>query len=259
MSNQASNRVDRAGLKVAAELNQLVANEVLPGTGVDVDTFWQGFANCLDELHPVNKALLIRRDELQAQIDAYHAERHGKALDAEDYKAFLKDIGYLLPEPADFTIATENVDEEIAHIAGPQLVVPVMNARFSLNAANARWGSLYDAFYGTDILPEEPGREKGDSYNPARGELVVAKVAQYLDSIVPLTEASHSDVISYEIATGADGRRHLRALLDNGGNTGLVDEDQFVGYVNEEAPSSVLLKHNNLHLDILIDQIGRAH
>lgn len=262
MSNQASNRVDRAGLKVAAELDQLVANEVLPGTGVDVDTFWQGFANCLDELHPVNKALLIRRDELQAQIDAYHAERHGKALDAEDYKAFLKDIGYLLPEPADFTIATENVDEEIAHIAGPQLVVPVMNARFSLNAANARWGSLYDAFYGTDILPEEPGREKGDSYNPARGELVVAKVAQYLDSIVPLTEASHSDVVSYEIATGADGRRHLRALLDNGGNTGLVDEDQFVGYVNEDAPSSVLLKHNNLHLDILIDRedpVGAAH
>lgn len=262
MSNQASNRVDRAGLKVAAELDQLVANEVLPGTGVDVDTFWQGFAACLDELHPVNKALLARRDELQAQIDAYHAERHGKALDAEDYKAFLKDIGYLLPEPADFTIETENVDEEIAHIAGPQLVVPVMNARFALNAANARWGSLYDAFYGTDILPEEPGREKGDSYNPARGELVVAKVAQYLDSIVPLAEASHSEVVSYEIATGADERRHLRALLDNGGNTGLVDEDQFVGYLNEEAPSSVLLKHNNLHLDILIDRddpVGAAH
>ncbi|MEM7003540.1 MAG: malate synthase G, partial [Pseudomonadota bacterium] len=199
---------------------------------------------------------------LQAIIDDYHLKNRGQALDPQAYKAFLTEIGYLLPEPADFAIETSNVDEEIATMAGPQLVVPVMNARFSLNAANARWGSLYDAFYGTDILPEEPGREKGSSYNPARGELVVAKVAEYLDAIVPLEGASHTEVTAYAIGTGADGRRQMRALLNNGGNTGLQDATQFAGYINEEDPSSLLLKHNGLHLDIQIDRadpVGAVH
>jgi malate synthase len=255
-------RISRGNLQVAAELDQLVAAKVQPDTGVSVEAFWAGLESCLDQLGPINKALLARRDDLQAQIDAYHAERRGQTFDAADYKTFLQEIGYLLPEPDDFVIETQNVDTEIAKIAGPQLVVPVMNARFSLNAANARWGSLYDAFYGTDILPEEPGREKGTEYNPARGELVVTRVCAYLDEVVPLSSASHSEVVAYEIAVGGDGKRHLRTLLDNGGNTGLQDESQFVGYVGEESPSSILLKHNNLHIDILIDRedpVGAIH
>ena len=255
-------RVNRSGLQVAAELDALVAEQIIPGTGVDVDQFWAAFAATLDELGPVNRELLARRAELQATIDDYHLKNRGQALDPQAYKAFLTEIGYLLPEPADFAIETSNVDEEIATMAGPQLVVPVMNARFSLNAANARWGSLYDAFYGTDILPEEPGREKGSSYNPARGELVVAKVAEYLDAIVPLEGASHTEVTAYAIGTGADGQRQMRALLNNGGNTGLQDATQFAGYINEEDPSSLLLKHNGLHLDIQIDRadpVGAVH
>ena len=255
-------RVERSGLQVAKVLDDLVANEVLPGTGVAVDDFWQGLAEALVELGPRNKELLARRDEFQEKIDQYHLERKGQPLDADEYKAFLKEIGYLLDEPADFTIGTQNVDPEISQIAGPQLVVPVMNARFSLNAANARWGSLYDALYGTDILPEEPGREKGTSYNPARGELVVARATEYLDSIVPLEGASHGDVTAYGIGADSSGQRQLRALTSDGGNTGLVDPGQFVGYVNEDEPSSILLKHNNLHVEIQIDKndpVGAVH
>ncbi len=257
-----TDRIQRGSLQVAAELDTLVAEQVLPGTGVDLDNFWAGFERCLNELGPVNRELLAKRDDLQAQIDTYHLEHKGQALDAADYKAFLERIGYLLPEPADFKIGTINVDEEIAAIAGPQLVVPVMNARYALNAANARWGSLYDALYGTDILPEEPGREKGTSYNPARGELVVARAAQYLDAMVPLAGASHSDVTVYAIGAGDDGVRQLRAILADGNSTGLDDPAQFVGYVNEEEPSSILLKNNSLHIEIQIDRdhpVGAVH
>ncbi len=256
------NRIQRGSLQIAAQLDALVAEQILPGTGVDLDGFWAGFEACLNELGPVNKTLLAKRDELQAKVDAYHLERKGQTLDAAAYKQFLKDIGYLLPEPADVQIETQNVDEEIAKIAGPQLVVPVMNARFALNAANARWGSLYDAFYGTDIIPEEPGREKGSSYNPARGELVVARVTQYLDATVPLAGASHTDVTQYAIGADANGHRQLRALLNDGGNTGLVDDSQFVGFVNEEDPSVILLKNNGLHIEIQIDRedpVGAVH
>lgn len=258
----AEQRVSRGSLQVAAELDALVAERVLPGTGVDPDAFWAGLEQCLAELGPVNRQLLARRDELQQTIDAYHQERRGQALDEAHYKKFLTEIGYLLPDPGEVKIETQNVDDEIAAIAGPQLVVPVMNARFALNAANARWGSLYDAFYGTDIIPEEPGREKGSSYNPARGELVVAKAAEFLDQAVPLEGASHTEVTAYAIGEGADGTRHLRAILNNGGNTGLTDEAQFVGFVNEDNPSSILLKHNGLHIDIQIDPedpVGAVH
>jgi malate synthase len=249
-------------LQVAAELDALVAEQILTGTGVALEDFWAGFEACLQELGPVNKTLLAKRDELQEKIDGYHLDRKGQALDADDYKQFLTDIGYLLPDPGDVQIETENVDAEIASTAGPQLVVPVMNARFALNAANARWGSLYDAFYGTDVIPEEPGREKGTSYNPARGELVVARVAQYLDETVPLAGASHTEVTQYAIGADADGNRQLRALLNNGGNTGLADDGQFVGYVNEDEPSAILLKNNGLHIEIQIDRndaVGAVH
>ncbi len=255
-------RIARGSLQVAAQLDRLVANDIIPGTGVDVDAFWAGLESCLEALGGVNKALLARRDELQKAIDDYHLSRKGQALDPAEYKHFLSEIGYLLPEPDDFSIETRNVDAEIASIAGPQLVVPVMNARFSINAANARWGSLYDALYGTDILPEEPGREKGTSYNPARGELVVARATEYLDSIVPLAGASHGDVTAYGIGAGNDGVRTLRAILNDGNNTALEDPAQFVGYVNEEDPRAILLRHNNLHAEIQIDRndpVGAVH
>lgn len=254
--------VQRGSLQVAAQLDELIANEMIPGTGVDVDQFWQGFADCLAELGPKNKELLAVRDDLQARIDAWHAERKGQTLDEVEYKAFLQDIGYLLPDVGDVQITTENVDAEIAQMAGPQLVVPVMNARFSINAANARWGSLYDAFYGSDIIAEEPGREKGTSYNPSRGELVVAKVAGILDQTVPLQGASHSNVSQYAIGADAAGGRHLRAILNDGNNTGLVDPNQFSGYINEDDPIVILLKINGLHIEIQIDHhdpVGAVH
>ncbi|HEY5647387.1 MAG TPA: malate synthase G [Pseudomonadales bacterium] len=255
-------RIHRGSLKVAAELDRLIAEEILPGTGVDLDDFWSGFEALLAELTPRNRALLARREQLQKQIDEWHLARKGQPIDRAAYRRFLEEIGYLLPEPGPFHIRTQNVDEEIARIAGPQLVVPVMNARFSLNAANARWGSLYDAFYGTDVIAESSGREKGTSYNPARGELVVALATEFLDATVPLEGASHSKVIAYGIGADAAGVRQLRAVLEDGGNTGLVDAGQFVGYIDEAEPRSVLLKHNGLHVEIQIDHshpVGSAH
>ena len=257
-----TDRIQQGTLQVAAVLNQLVEEQVLPGTGVAAADFWSGLESCVTELGPVNRQLLATRADFQAQIDAYHQARKGQVLDPVAYKQFLTEIGYLLPQPSDFSIETQNVDEEIAAVAGPQLVVPVMNARFALNAANARWGSLYDALYSTDVLPEEPGREKGSSYNPARGEIVVAAAAQYLDAAVPLHGASHSAVTTYGIGSDASGKRHLRAILDDGGNTGLADPTQFVGYVNEDNPSAILLKNNGLHLEIQIDRehsVGALH
>jgi malate synthase len=256
-----SGRVNRSGLAVAVELDRLVSERAAPGTGVDPAAFWAGFAAILADLGPRNRALLAKRDELQAQIDAWFDARRGQSIDAPAYKRFLEEIGYLLPEPADFRIETQNVDEEIAHTAGPQLVVPVMNARYALNAANARWGSLYDALYGTDVIPEEPGREKGTTYNPARGELVVARAAAFLDQAVPLEGASHVDVIAYAIGEG-NGVRHLRAILNDGNSTGLADPDQFAGFVDENDPSAVLLRNHGLHIEIQIDRrhpVGAVH
>ncbi len=257
-----TDRLTIAGLQVAKPLADLVADQIAPGTGVDVAAFWQGFAQILQDLVPKNQALLGQRDKLQEQIDAWHTERKGKAFDAAEYKAFLEQIGYLLPEPAPFEITTRNVDPEIASMAGPQLVVPVMNARFAINAANARWGSLYDAFYGTDILPEGPGQEKGSSYNPVRGELVVAKAAEVLDSAVPLDGASHTEVVAYGIGQSDGKPAQLRAVLSSGGNTGLADPAQFVGYVGEGEPSALLLTNNGLRLEIQIDSsnpVGAVH
>ena len=256
-----TDRVQRGGLRVAGEIDRLVCGEMLPGTGVNPNAFWAGMEAALDELGPVNRALLAKRDELQETIDAWHVKQRGLPLDPDAYKGFLHDIGYLLPEPVDFTIDTGRVDAEIASLAGPQLVVPVMNARYALNAANARWGSLYDAFYGTDVLPEEPGREKGTSYNPARGELVIARATEFLDRVVPLQDASHGDVRLYLIGSGGDGNT-LRAVLADGGNTGLADPTQFRGHVGDGEPGVVLLRNNGLHIELQIDRshpVGAAH
>ena len=248
-------RRSRFGLMVARELDEFIANEALPGTDVSLDDFWSGFSAIVRDLTPTNRALLAKRDELQTAIDAWHRDRRGQQHDSEAYKAFLMDIGYLVPEGGDFEIATANVDPEIAHMAGPQLVVPVMNARFALNAANARWGSLYDALYGTDLIPESPGREKGNAYNPARGELVIERAARELDGVVPLRGASHADVTAYRIAGEGDSRA-LEAVT-SAGPMPLATPAQFAGFTGSaDEPSSVLLCHNGLHVEI---QVDRAH
>ncbi|MGP0173988.1 malate synthase G [Pseudomonas sp. NCHU5208] len=242
-------RVQVGGLQVAKALYDFVNNEAIPGTGLAADKFWAGAAAVIGELAPKNRALLDKRDELQAQIDAWHQARKGQAHDAAAYKAFLQEIGYLLPEPADFQASTTNVDEEIAQLAGPQLVVPVMNARFALNASNARWGSLYDALYGTDVISEEGGAEKGKGYNKVRGDKVIAFARAFLDEAAPLGAGSHADATGYRIEGGK-----LVVSLKGGSNSGLRDDAQLVGFQGEaSAPIAVLLKHNGLHFEIQID------
>ncbi len=247
-----TSRVQKGGLQIAEELFNLVNGEIAPGTGVDVDHFWAEFEAIVNDLTPKNRALLRKRDELQATIDGWHRERSGQAHDAAAYKAFLQDIGYLLPEGDDFRITTENVDVEIAAQAGPQLVVPVKNARFALNAANARWGSLYDALYGTNAISEEGGAEKGKGYNPVRGAKVIAFARNHLDTVAPLTEGSHADATAYAVEGG-----QLRVSLNSGAVVGLQQPEKCLGYRGEaSAPSAVLLKNNGLHVEIQIDRDG---
>lgn len=241
--------VQVGGLQVAKVLYDFVNNEALPGTGLDVAGFWIGAEQLINELAPENKALLAKRDDLQAKIDAWHQSRAGQAHDASAYKSFLQEIGYLLPEAADFQITTQNVDEEIARMAGPQLVVPVMNARFALNASNARWGSLYDALYGTDAISEADGAEKGKGYNKVRGDKVIAFARAFLDEAAPLAAGSHVDSTGYKLIDGK-----LVISLKGGSNTGLQNDAQLVGYQGDAAaPTAVLLKHNGLHFEIQID------
>ena len=242
-------RVQVGGLQVAKALYDFINNEAIPGTGLAAEKFWVGAAAVINELAPKNSALLAKRDDFQAKIDAWHQARAGQAHDAVAYKAFLQEIGYLLPEPADFQATTQNVDEEIARLAGPQLVVPVMNARFALNASNARWGSLYDALYGTDAISEEGGAEKGKGYNKVRGDKVIAFARTFLDEAAPLAAGSHVDSTSYTIVDGK-----LVVGLKGGSNTGLRDDAQLVGFQGAaDAPIAVLLKHNGLHFEIQID------
>ncbi len=242
-------RVQVGGLQVAKVLFDFVNNEAIPGTGVSAEAFWAGAEAVLNDLAPKNRALLAKRDQLQAQIDAWHQARAGQAHDAAAYKAFLQEIGYLLPQPADFQVSTGNVDEEIARMAGPQLVVPVMNARFALNASNARWGSLYDALYGTDAISEDNGAEKGRGYNKVRGDKVIAFARAFLDEAAPLAAGSHVDSSGYRIEAGK-----LVVSLKGGSNSGLLDDAQLLGFQGEaSAPSAVLLKHNGLHFEIQID------
>ncbi len=236
-------------LTVDDTLHAFVEGELLPGTGVAPDAFWAALEKVLADFTPRNAAMLQRRDELQAQIDSWWRERRGKPLDVAEETAFLREIGYLLPEPAPFEISTGNVDPEIASIAGPQLVVPVSNGRFALNAANARWGSLYDALYGTDALEPPTG---GKGYDPVRGAKVVAFARSFLDRVAPLASGSHADAAAYVVAG-----QGLVVRLKDGQEVALAAPAQFVGYRGEAAaPAGVLLAHNSLHLEILID---RAH
>jgi malate synthase len=245
-----SERIQEGGLQVAAEIHSLVTDEILPVTGLSARDFWQGLEQILADLVPRNRELLGIRDDMQARIDAWHRENPGADYDREAYQAFLADIGYLLPEPVEFSIATENVDEEIALIAGPQLVVPVMNARYALNAANARWGSLYDALYGTDVIPEGGGAERGGGYNQVRGDRVIAWGRAFLDETVPLEAGSHVDATAYRIAEG-----RLQVALDNGDTVGLADQALLRGYLGDPGqPTSVLLRHNGLHIEIQVDR-----
>ena len=241
--------VQVGGLQVAKVLFDFVNNEAIPGTGITADQFWAGADKVIHDLAPKNKALLAKRDDFQARIDTWHQTHAGQAHDPVAYKAFLQDIGYLLPEAADFEASTQNVDDEIARMAGPQLVVPVMNARFALNASNARWGSLYDALYGTDAISEANGAEKGKGYNKVRGDKVIAFARAFLDEAAPLANGSHVDSLGYAVVNGA-----LRVALKGGASSGLRDAAQLIGYHGEAAaPTAVLLKHNGLHFEIQID------
>ncbi len=244
-----TDRVTVGNLRVAQSLYDFVNNEALPGTDIDPDTFWSGVDKVVADLTPKNQDLLARRDELQAQIDKWHRQRVIEPIDPEAYKQFLTEIGYLRPEPDDFTITTSGVDDEITTTAGPQLVVPVLNARFALNAANARWGSLYDALYGTDVIPEADGAEKTSEYNKVRGDKVIAYARGFLDEAVPLEAGSWADATGLSVD---DGRLEV-ATAD--GSVGLADPDKFAGYTGElGSPNwSVLLVNNGLHLEILID------
>ncbi len=244
------NRIKLAGLQIDAALHSLLTQEIAPGTGVDPNAFWQGLADIWAELGPENKRLLKERDTLQAQINQWHRDHRNETWDADKYETFLRDIGYLQPSPPAFSITTEHVDPEIAHIAGPQLVVPVMNARYALNAANARWGSLYDALYGTDVIPEEGGAERGGDYNPIRGDRVIVWARHFLDTYCPLADGSHAEATEYIIAEGVlSVRQRAREA------TTLADGSQFTGYAGAaQAPESILLRHNGLHIEIQIDR-----
>ena len=213
--------VQKGGIQVAQELYDFVNDKAIPGTGVDAEKFWAEFDALVNDLAPKNKALLAKRDDIQAKIDAYHTERKGQPHNADEYKTFLQELGYLLPEGDDFTATTENVEPEIGQMAGPQLVVPIMNARFALNAANARWGSLYDALYGTNVISEENGAEKGGSYNKVRGDKVIAWARDFLNESAPLATGSHADSTQYAI----DGGK-LVVTLKDGSTTGLKEEEQ---------------------------------
>src|SRR5882724_867380 len=243
-------RVKVGKLAVAATLYDFIESEALPGSGVTAGEFWNGLATLIHELAPLNRQFLDLRSELQARVDDFHRVGAGASIDPVAYERFLRKIGYLLPEPADFAIRTTNVDDEIATIAGPQLVVPLSNARYAINAANARWGSLYDALYGTDAIPEGDGAARGSTYNSVRGTRVIAWARAFLDRAVPLAQGSHRDVSSYVVEHG-----ELRVTLSDGARTGLTRPEQLAGYLgNPDAPSAVLIRNHGLHIEIRIDR-----
>ena len=251
-----TDRVKSGGLRVDRKLYDFINDEALPGTDVSPDAFWSGFDRLVHGLSPRNRELLAKRDELQRRIDAWYQETRDQPIDLANYKEVLREIGYLVPESGDVTVRTANVDPEISTVAGPQLVVPVTNARYALNAANARWGSLYDALYGTDAISEADGAERAGDYNPVRGARVIARAREFLDAAAPLAEGSHADATSYAVVNGA-----LSVTLGDGSVTTLADPSKFAGYRGEaDAPSSVLLVNHGLHIDIIIDRshlVGR--
>ncbi len=250
------------GLNIDERLYQLVRDEIAPGTGVDPNTFWTSFEEIVKDLAPKNRHLLEKRDALQKKIDAWHLARKGKPIDGKEYREFLTTIGYLEPEGEGFQVTTANVDPEIAEVSGPQLVAPLDNPRYALNAANARWGSLYDALYGTNVIPEEKGAERGEIYNPARGTRVVAQTEAFLDEVVGLEQGKFSDVTHYSLKH-VGTTKQLIATLNDGRQVGLADRSKFVGFVGKDQNiSSVLLKNNGLHIEIQIDRthpVGKAH
>ena len=254
--NDDSARIKYGGLYISKELDNFLQEEVIPGLDIQPSIFWKSLESILDTFGPKNQDLLDKRTSIQKQLDTWHLDRKGQPHDAEEYKSFLKDIGYLIEEGDNFLIETSNVDPEIKTIAGPQLVVPVMNARFALNAANARWGSLYDALYGTNVIPEDEGAERSGGYNPVRGNKVIEFAKNFLDESVPLKKASFNDVVGF-ILLGES----LQAELSDGTRSELRDTNQYIGYSGESNnPSGILLKNNNLHLEIQIDRehnIGR--
>ncbi|MEK4387817.1 malate synthase G [Solibacillus sp. FSL W7-1464] len=244
-----TNYVQVGNLQVAEVLFQFINEQVLPNSGVEQTAFWEGFDQLIHELAPENKALLAQRDALQSQINEWHKGNKGNFQFA-DYKAFLEEIGYVEPKVEDFQVETENVDAEIAYQAGPQLVVPVSNARYAINAANARWGSLYDALYGTDAISDEDGAEAGKGYNPLRGNKVIAYAKKFLDQAAPLTAASHTDAVNYKIA-----ENKLVITLADGETTTLAEPEKLIGFQGTtEQPTAILLKNNDLHIEIQIDR-----
>jgi malate synthase len=237
-------------LQVATELHRFIEDRVLPGTGISNAKFWKGFDALVADLAPKNIALLAERDRLQAELDAWHQAHPGPVSDAQAYRAFLEKMGYLVKPPKKAKISTRQVDAELAIQAGPQLVVPVLNARYALNAANARWGSLYDALYGTDVISEANGCDKGQGYNPKRGAKVIEYARHVLDRTAPLRKGSHVDSVGYRIKDGK-----LAVKLKDGSKTSLANKAQLIGFQGDAAaPSSVLLAHHGLHLDIRIDR-----
>ena len=257
-----ASRISVGGLNIDEGLYHLVKDEIAPGTGVDADAFWVALGAIVADLGPGNRALLEKRDALQRRINEWHLQHQGPSIDAAEYRTFLTEIGYLGEEGEDFCVTPENVDLEIAALAGPQLVVPVDNARYALNAANARWGSLYDALYGTDVIPEEDGAEKQGGYNPVRGAQVIARAEAFLDEMVGLEQGGYGAVVQFALRQIGGGKQVV-ATLQDGSEVGLANPAQFVGYNGEgDHLSAVLLQHNGLHIEIQIDRdhpIGKVH
>ena len=249
--------IQLAGLTINKSLHDFIESEALPNTGIASTHFWQSFAKIINDLSGENAQLLAKREDLQAQIDSWHKDNFGDKFSFDNYKQFLTDIGYLAPVVDDFSISTKNVDEELANIAGPQLVVPIMNARFALNAVNARWGSLYDALYGTDVIGDDDGAEKGSTYNPVRGAKVITFAKEFLDQAIPLANGSHQDVVAYKLNEQA-----LTVTLANGEQSLLQDSNAFIGYTGStDKPSTLAFKHNGLHLELVFDEnsvIGKS-
>ena len=243
-------RVQYGSLQVAKELDELLAAEILPSLNVTIDEFWISFNEIVEEFVPRNNSLISHRENLQKKIDKWHLDRKGQIHNHEEYKTFLKEIGYWVEEANDFQITTSHVDPEISEIAGPQLVVPVMNARFSLNAANARWGSLYDALYGTDMISEEGGAERGGAYNPLRGDKVIEFSKTFLNKTIPLSQGTFQEVTSFQVHDG-----NLEVTLSDQSKVSLKDNSKFIGYAGEPGnPSGILFKNNKLHLEIQVDR-----
>ena len=243
-----SKRIERSGLQIAKPIYDLVTTKICPGTAIDSDTFWAKFAGIIHKFAPINRDILEKREILQTQIDAWHVE-HRSNFDFSAYKTFLQSIGYLVPEGPNFTISPDNVDVEIRHQAGPQLVVPIMNARFALNAVNARWGSLYDALYGNDVISEADGASKGSAYNPIRGKKVVDYGREFLDGAAPLVSGSHAEAVAYTVVD-----HQLCVTLSSGDTVGLGAPEQFSGFCGDsDKPSSILLNNNRLHVEIQVD------